>query len=357
MKKQLYIGSFFALILSTILLAASGTPNTIRVLTDATGALLVKSTSQTLPLSQPTVFSNTRLLTDASNNLQVVLTGTVTPTFPLLAPTSTDCTAPPYSFTGRTTTGLNSQAANTWNLCGGGTLGLSGNTTTVTSSLQFLFPDGTAANPAMSFTSQGIGFFRAGSSIVAYSGDGTNQNIMFSNSGLFIGQTLPLGFGPVASADTKLFRTAANQIGWGGTTAAFPSIKRNVTALNFRLADDSGDAPIAFSTSTASVSSISPILQGSGTGVTVANVGANSCGTSTATIAGNQISGVITVGTVAGTQCRLTFTTAAPVARDCTVTDSTTTIATRAAAVDASNTDLFGAFVAGDKVTYVCTVR
>lgn len=31
---------------------------------------------------------------------------------------------------------------------------------------------------------------------------------------------------------------------YGGTTASFPEIKRNLTALNFRLADDSADAPI-----------------------------------------------------------------------------------------------------------------
>jgi hypothetical protein len=97
--------------------------------------------------------------------------------------------------------------------------------------------------------------------------------------------------------------------------------------------------------------------RGSGTGTSVANVGANSCGTTTATIAGNQVSGVITVGATSGTQCRVTFTTAAPVARDCTVTDSTTTIATRATVVDVSNTDFLGAFVAGDKVTFVCMTR
>ena len=31
---------------------------------------------------------------------------------------------------------------------------------------------------------------------------------------------------------------------FGGTTSSFPSIKRNATAINFRLADDSADAPI-----------------------------------------------------------------------------------------------------------------
>jgi hypothetical protein len=102
---------------------------------------------------------------------------------------------------------------------------------------------------------------------------------------------------------------------------------------------------------------ISPTYRGSGTGVSVANVGADSCGTTAATIAGNQVSGKITVGATAGTQCRVTFSTAAPVSRDCTVTDETTTIATRATFVSTTTHDFFGAFVAGDLITYICTVR
>jgi hypothetical protein len=38
--------------------------------------------------------------------------------------------------------------------------------------------------------------------------------------------------------------TAFTRLQFGGTTASFPSIKRNSAALNFRLADDSGDAAI-----------------------------------------------------------------------------------------------------------------
>ncbi len=98
-------------------------------------------------------------------------------------------------------------------------------------------------------------------------------------------------------------------------------------------------------------------LAGSGTGTSVANVGANSCGTTAATIAGNQISGVITVGATSGTQCRVTFSTAAPNARDCTSNDDTTTVAVRTTPIDVSNTDFIGAFTAGDKVTYTCFVR
>lgn len=38
--------------------------------------------------------------------------------------------------------------------------------------------------------------------------------------------------------------TSFSRLQFGGTSASFPSIKRNATALNFRLADDSADAPI-----------------------------------------------------------------------------------------------------------------
>lgn len=98
-------------------------------------------------------------------------------------------------------------------------------------------------------------------------------------------------------------------------------------------------------------------LTSSGSTPSVANVGANSCGTSAATIAGNDNSGEITVGATAGTQCRVTFTAAAPNRWDCISTDGTTTIATRATYVDTTHVDFLGAFVAGDVVTYVCVPR
>lgn len=45
----------------------------------------------------------------------------------------------------------------------------------------------------------------------------------------------------------------------GGNTASFPSIKRNGTALNFRLADDSADAPITAGNATTSALAITTI--------------------------------------------------------------------------------------------------
>lgn len=74
MKKYLILSSIIGLAIGVGLLDAqqqSGTPNQIRVLLDANGYLVVSTAAQTLPLSQPSVFTNTRLTTDSSGNLLV----------------------------------------------------------------------------------------------------------------------------------------------------------------------------------------------------------------------------------------------------------------------------------------------
>lgn len=71
--------------IATLILAASallvsqntGTPTTLRVLTDANGYLVTAMAAQTAPLTQST-FSNTRLKTDSSGYL--LTTGTISPT-------------------------------------------------------------------------------------------------------------------------------------------------------------------------------------------------------------------------------------------------------------------------------------
>ncbi len=98
-------------------------------------------------------------------------------------------------------------------------------------------------------------------------------------------------------------------------------------------------------------------LKSAGSGMAVANVGANSCGTTTATIAGNNNAFVITVGATAGTQCRVAFTFAATTEWDCAASDDTTTTAVRTTPFDTTHTDLIGAFTAGDKVTGICFPR
>lgn len=130
-----FIRLIVLLLITTITISAdSGTPSTIRVKTDANGSLVVVGYSQTTPIIQST-FINTRVKTDSNGYLQVVLTGG-TFTGPFYGPTGA-CSAGnvTYSFTGRTSTGLFSGAASTWSLCGGGTLGLDGNTTRIKSYL------------------------------------------------------------------------------------------------------------------------------------------------------------------------------------------------------------------------------
>ncbi len=94
-----------------------------------------------------------------------------------------------------------------------------------------------------------------------------------------------------------------------------------------------------------------------GSGMAVANVGANSCGTTTATIAGNSNAFVVTVGATAATQCRVAFPVAATTEYDCAANDDTTTVAVRTTPVDTTHTDLIGTFTAGDKVTGICFPR
>lgn len=58
-----------------------GTPSQVRVRLDANGFLIAAGSAQTLPLSQPVVFSNARIRTDNSGNLLVVVgSGPISPT-------------------------------------------------------------------------------------------------------------------------------------------------------------------------------------------------------------------------------------------------------------------------------------
>lgn len=64
--------------------------------------------------------------------------------------------------------------------------------------------------------------------------------------------------------------TGFTRLNFGGATASFPSIKRNTTALNFRLADDSADAPI-----TAGGGAFSGAITGEGGGISLVATGFN----------------------------------------------------------------------------------
>lgn len=97
-------------------------------------------------------------------------------------------------------------------------------------------------------------------------------------------------------------------------------------------------------------------LIGRGTAPAVSNTSASSCGTTTATIAGTDLTGVVTVGATSGTSCTLTFTSAAPTRRQCWAIDETTAVLTRYAYTDTTHGNLVGVFTAGDKIEYGCMV-
>jgi hypothetical protein len=94
-------------------------------------------------------------------------------------------------------------------------------------------------------------------------------------------------------------------------------------------------------------------LIANGTAPTVADTTMSSCGTTAATIAGNDMAGKVTVGTVGGTSCTISFGVAWTNAPACTVTNETTANLARATSTT-STVILAGTFVAADKLAYHC---
>lgn len=97
--------------------------------------------------------------------------------------------------------------------------------------------------------------------------------------------------------------------------------------------------------------------QVSGTVMAVANVGANSCGTSAASIAGNQTVGEVTVGTAGGTQCRVAIPQAVTTRINGGCSNQTTAQLCRVVAVDTTHFDLLGTFAASDVLAYFVAGR
>lgn len=88
----------------------------------------------------------------------------------------------------------------------------------------------------------------------------------------------------------------------------------------------------------------------------VTNTSAASCGSTAATIAGNDNAFKVVVGATAGTSCTVTFATAFTNAPSCTVTNETTANLSRATSTNAA-VILAGTFVAGDTLAGVCIGR
>jgi hypothetical protein len=474
----------FKIILASLILSSSlanaqtGTPSTLRVRVDANNYLILTGLAQTSPISSPTVFSNTRIRTDSNGYLAVVLQGG-TISGPIFGPIETDCSAVAYSFTGRTTTGLNSHAANTWNLCGGGTLGLSGNTTNITAALNTIFgingwsfygttgadtgfgdagvnnwgtqggwyltgrqniasPTQAAAEfggvqrdattwPAVEIsavkhnTGAGVAYIPGTSHAVwvcnnagvspCGAGDGINTGRLLTMTGngainqsvtRFSNDVLFTGLGTSTTSGYSLNNNVASTVGttvqyspgldfkgsaWNsggsvneidtwrienrpatvaGTTTETLNFLASIAGGGFNqittltsaglFATATVNATTAFQVNGTAVTSGTTFLT-SGSGMGVANVGANSCGTSAATIVGNNNLFTFTVGATAGTQCRVAFTVTAANAWGAVCNDDTTTIAVRTTAVDTTHVDVIGTFTAGDQVTCIAHPR
>lgn len=91
-----------------------------------------------------------------------------------------------------------------------------------------------------------------------------------------------------------------------------------------------------------------------GTVPAVSNTTANSCGTTTATIAGTDATGKIVVGATSGTSCTITFNVAAPTRRQCWASDETTAVLTRFVYLTTTTGKVDGVFTAGDTLEYGC---
>jgi len=182
-------------------------------------------------------------------------------------------------------------------------------------------------------------------------------NIAAAASGAGVTHTLIIGStGPAVSVDPSddgyLLYSGSNWFFWrsgifGPTTGASNAADLGIASTNL------------WRTGYFGTSVVSPlfvgIVQTSGTTPAVANTTANSCGTTAATIAGNDAAGVVTVGATAGTICRITFVTAATTRRVCSVSNESTANLARTTYVDTTHSDLKGTFVAGDVLAYQCS--
>lgn len=180
----------------------------------------------------------------------------------------------------------------------------------------------------------------------------------WSSGGFVVTARATLGTASVAGTGGVI--TGVVPIANGGTNVSSAGIASFNSTTGYTAAGATGTTStnLVFSTSpTITTPTFSGVITTSGAGVAVANVGAASCGSTAAAIAGNQDTGEITVGATSGTQCRVTFTTTAANRRNCLFTDETTKITVLSTYVDTTHNDVSGVFVAGDTLTYHCLAR
>lgn len=214
------------LILTTLLLtvsalsiySATGTPSNLVVRTDANNYLLVTAVTQTNPVTQG-VFASRTLRTDSTGSLQVVLTGTVTPTYPLSIPAST-CAAPSLGESGAATTGIAFTATPSILNCISGTARTTLTASSFTLTVPILVADGSASAPSYSFSSDpDTGFYwnAFAPNTIYISIAGSNNSRFGANGNFDFGSDAVLQWYPGnnfsgTTADVSLSREGANHL-------------------------------------------------------------------------------------------------------------------------------------------------
>ena len=131
-----------------------------------------------------------------------------------LGPLGTDCSAPAYSATADTNTGIEIRATPSIVDCVNGTAVTTTTASAVTSTVPILAPDGTAGAPSYSFTADStLGFFRAGTQRIGVTANGNTERWRFDGANNAFLQVGALEWGAnLNSMDVSLSRGAANRL-------------------------------------------------------------------------------------------------------------------------------------------------
>ncbi len=160
----------------------------------------------------------------------------------------------------------------------------------------------------------------------------------------FITQTASAGL----SAEQALSTLSTGLMRVATTTGVITSLTDS-SGISSNISDEVGTGSLVFGT----IPTLTTRIVTGGATPAVSNTSANSCGTSPATIIGNDIKGKVIVGATSGTSCTVTFTAAYAVAPSCHANNETTANLTRATSTT-TTVILAGVFVAGDSLSYIC---
>lgn len=288
-------------LLGATLYSASGTPSTLVVRTDANNYLLVTSVTQTNPVTQG-VFSSRTLRTDSSGSLQVILTGTVTPTYPQSIPAST-CAAPSLGESGAATTGIAFTATPSILNCISGIARTTLTASSYTLTVPILAADGTGAAPSYSFASDtDLGAYRSSDNVFSIAVLGSERHQFGASTYRMLHDSAAITMG--SASDVSLSRGAANEL-WLAVNDLF---RFQATALT----TTSTDGLIGINTTAAVVGTqvqISPRVRLSGTGWDVDDAVSRTVSffTETLPVAGNTVSGTWKLGFIDPVTSAITY--------------------------------------------------